>query len=126
MQATTSRLGAIAVATALVTLLVTIFFAYQDWRQYGVAFAKTNEARRLLGLNVTLLDRMRDAETAQREFLLTGRPEYLEPYNIALDRIPAETGELAVSPQGAIRSTRPIPATSVANRRQTGRIERDD
>jgi CHASE3 domain sensor protein len=73
MHAARSRLGVIAIATALVTLLVIVFFAYQDWRQYGVAFAKTNDARRTLALNGSLIDWMRDAETGQRGYLLTGQ-----------------------------------------------------
>lgn len=36
-----------------------------------------------------------DAETGQRGFLLTGRPEYLEPYTNAVARLPERLAELA-------------------------------
>ena len=48
MHTARSRLGAIAIATALATLVVISYFAYRDWKQYGVAFAKRNEARQIL------------------------------------------------------------------------------
>jgi CHASE3 domain sensor protein len=36
-----------------------------------------------------------DAETGQRGYLLTGRPSYLEPYEAARGKLPAEIDELA-------------------------------
>jgi len=46
----------------------------------------------------TLLDSIRadivDAETGQRGFLLTGRGDYLEPFQSAVDEIPSDFAEL--------------------------------
>lgn len=84
-----------AIATALLTLLVISVLCFQDWKQYETAYTRVRETRRILNLNEALIDGLRDAETGQRGFLLTGRPEYLEPYHAALDRLPAETSELA-------------------------------
>ena len=96
MHATKSRtLGIIAIATALVTLLVLGFLCYQDWKRYEIADKKIHESRRILTLNETLLNGMRDAETGQRGFLLTGRDEYLERYQAAVKLLPAEMGEMA-------------------------------
>jgi PAS domain S-box-containing protein len=47
-----------------------------------------------MNLNETLIDRMRDAETGQRGFLLTAQPEYLQQYNEAIERIPVELNQL--------------------------------
>ena len=81
MDATKSRaLGVAAIVTALVTLLVITALCFQDWQRYGNADSRIHQARAVLSLNETVLDRVRDAETGQRGFLLTGRPEYLAPY----------------------------------------------
>jgi len=95
------RLGFGALVTALVTLLALSYFNYRDWKQYRTSFTQTTEARRVLALNETVVDRMRDAETGQRGFLLTGRPEYLEPYNTAVERVSNEIGELTSSATGS-------------------------
>jgi methyl-accepting chemotaxis protein len=42
----------------------------------------------------SLESQMKDAETGQRGYLLTGRDAYLEPYNAALIGIPKKLGEL--------------------------------
>ena len=96
MNASKSRaLGFTAIALALVTLFVIGVLSYQDWKRYEVAYTRIREARRMLTLNESLLNRMRDAETSQRGFLLTGRQEYLDPYQAAVDQLPGELSELA-------------------------------
>jgi CHASE3 domain sensor protein len=80
-----------AIATALLTLLVINVLCYQDWKRYDTAYIGIRDTRRLLILNQALIDGVRDAETGQRGFLLTGRPEYLDPYRAALNQIPAQT-----------------------------------
>ena len=95
MNAAKSRvLGLAAIATALITLLIMSFLSYRDWRTYRTANASIITDRRVLSLNGSILNDLRDAETGQRGFLLTGREEYLEPYRGALDRLPNEIKEL--------------------------------
>lgn len=95
MNAAKSRvLGLAAIATAMITLLIMSFLSYQDWKTYGMANASITTDRRVLSLNGSILNDLRDAETGQRGFLLTGREEYLEPYRGALDRLPSEIQEL--------------------------------
>ena len=45
-------------------------------------------SRTIAALNTSLLSALKDAETGQRGYLLTGRDEYLAPYNDALNSIP--------------------------------------
>src|SRR5438128_1083518 len=59
-----------------------------DWRAFSQATADTQHTQRLLDTTETLLSAVRDAETGQRGYLLTGEPRYLEPYNAALAVIP--------------------------------------
>jgi len=71
-------------------MLLAGFLVYQDGKRSRAMFEQRDEAVRMLALNQALIDEMRDAETGQRGFLLTGRPEYLEPYKTALAQTPAE------------------------------------
>jgi two-component system, cell cycle sensor histidine kinase and response regulator CckA len=88
-------LGVVAIATALVTLLVISIYCFQDWKRYENNFTRARGYRYILTLNESLLNRMRDAETGQRGFLLTGQQDYLNPYKAALEHLPAESSELA-------------------------------
>ena len=83
-----------AFAMALATLVVIGFFSYRNWRQFRTTAARVQAARRVVSLNQNLLNHMLDAETGQRGFLLTGRPEYLEPYNAARAKVQGELKEL--------------------------------
>ncbi len=47
----------------------------------------------------TLLSTLKDAETGQRGFLLTGNPAYLEPYDAARQRLDADFKRLEQAPQ---------------------------
>ena len=89
------RYGLAALAVALATLLVIGGLSYRNWVQYERDFAQAAQARRILSLNESLIARLLDAETGQRGFLLTNRPEYLTPYNSAVATIPTELAELA-------------------------------
>ena len=51
----------------------------------------TNE---VLGKLESVLSSLTDAETAQRGYLLTGEPTYLDPYRGAVTRLPAELADL--------------------------------
>ena len=88
------KFGLAALAAVLITLLVTSGLSYRDWKQYYLVFERTSKARRVLTLNESLVNRLLEAETGQRGFLLTAREEYLAPYNSALARIPEELDQL--------------------------------
>jgi len=94
-------IGLAALATAVAALLMTGVLIYRDAERSRAMSQQREEAVRVLGLNQSLLDRMRDAETGQRGFLLTGRAEYLEPYNAALTQIPAELEQARALAAGA-------------------------
>ncbi|AWN37745.1 CHASE3 domain-containing protein [Methylobacterium radiodurans] len=59
--------------------------AAREWSQHSY---------RVLGTTKDLAIALRDAERGQRGYLLTGRDEYLGPYNTARDRIGLLQGEL--------------------------------
>src|SRR5579859_5493115 len=60
-----------------------------------------NRLNRILLLTV-------DAETGQRGYLLSGRPEYLGPYEMAASRLPDELDALQAATAGASRKSREI------------------
>ena len=74
--------------SALLILLGAIMLSWQDWKIFREAMAEARHARSVLDANETLLSALKDAETGQRGFLVTGDNQYLEPYQQALALIP--------------------------------------
>jgi len=50
--------------------------------------------RHVIAQSEELLSTLKDAETGQRGFIITGDEKYLEPYNVALARLPEEVADL--------------------------------
>jgi CHASE3 domain sensor protein len=94
MNLQAKKIGLAFLAMALAILLAVSSLAYQEWRQFGEASFAANQSQRALAVSHNLLGQLRDAEAAQRAFLLTGRDERLEAYNAALSQIPAGMNEL--------------------------------
>ena len=80
--------------SALLILLGTIVLSWQDWKIFSDAMALARHARSVLDSNETLLSALKDAETGERGFLLTGDRTYLEPYQQALTVIPGALAQL--------------------------------
>jgi methyl-accepting chemotaxis protein len=96
-------------------LLVVLFIGILAYRA-GAAFNRSDEqaavTRQVRDTTNTLLASLRDAETGQRGFLLTGEDRYLESYRQALTEIPTALDTLT-----RIEATRNRPD-------QTQRVER--
>ncbi|MDP9054028.1 MAG: response regulator [Acidobacteriota bacterium] len=84
---------------ALTALVLILGLAYWDWRQFQAAGAQVRDSEESLALIQNVLSTMKDAETGQRGFLITGDELYLEPYNRAKSRI---DGELAAVKSSSI------------------------
>jgi len=89
------KFGYIALAAAVATLLITGLLLLEESRRYNASFEATNQARQTLLLSQNLIDDVVDAETGQRGYLLTGKADYLAPYNAARRRIPDDLKQLA-------------------------------
>src|SRR5437763_12500458 len=73
---------------ALLSVDVMTLAAIQTSR---ISIGRTRRAQTLIGsVRASLLD----AETGERGFLLTGRGDYLEPFQSAVDEIPGQLSEL--------------------------------
>ena len=72
-------------AVAIIALL-----SYQSLQSTAVSTANLTQTIELLGRLDGLLSTLKDAETGQRGFLLTGEESYLAPYTDAKDALPGE------------------------------------
>ncbi|WP_407530424.1 CHASE3 domain-containing protein [Methylobacterium oryzisoli] len=94
----------------------------REWSQHSY---------RVLGTTKDLAIALRDAERGQRGYLLTGRDDYLGPYNEARDRIGVLQGELQTltadnaAQQDRIRSLAPVVSHKLEELAQTVPARRD-
>jgi PAS domain S-box-containing protein len=84
-------------AGALLILVVVAFLSYQDWSAFQRSAPQVQHSRALLQQIEQVLTSIRDAETGQRGFVLTGNPEYLAVYNQAASALPAQFDGLRAS-----------------------------
>src|ERR1017187_5093128 len=73
------------------SLLIVALIGVMSWRTGQEAVQTQREltiSQNIRNSSVDLLSALKDAETGQRGFLLTGRKEYLEPYRSALSALP--------------------------------------
>ncbi len=68
-------------AIAIVLVIVLLFYA--DWRRYNYATTQSDETRQFIAQTNSLLSSVKDAETGQRGYLLTGDRKYLAAYEKA-------------------------------------------
>ena len=80
--------GPALLGLALLVLCVMGFTFYGDWQGLQLAYSETLRADELRHVTDLFLSAVKDAETGQRGFLLTGDAKYLYPYNSALLAIP--------------------------------------
>jgi signal transduction histidine kinase/CheY-like chemotaxis protein/HPt (histidine-containing phosphotransfer) domain-containing protein len=88
-----SRMMLIFVAIALLTLASTLLVYWMDLKVAGANQAALRSQEVIAGLE-DLLSTMKDAETGQRGFVLTGEEKYLQPYDAAVQHIGAQLDEL--------------------------------
>jgi signal transduction histidine kinase/DNA-binding response OmpR family regulator len=75
---------------ALGSLALILSLAWWDWQRFQTAAANVQETENLLRHVETILSTLKDAETGQRGFVITGDEAYLEPYNRAVSEIRKE------------------------------------
>lgn len=74
-------LGLVIMLTAILSVVSLVVASFGD--QHNLQ-AKITKAEEITATSATLLSTMKDAETGQRGYLLTGNKTYLEPYNAAV------------------------------------------
>ena len=83
------RDSALLLAMAALALILTL--AWWDWHEFQNASARVQETDVALGRIAAVLSNVKDAETGQRGYLLTGLEQYLEPFEHAKSQ---ELGEI--------------------------------
>jgi PAS domain S-box-containing protein len=100
-----------------------LFFAI--WTSFGEREQWSIHTHQVLEKIEYFLSEMKDAETGQRGYLLTGKDQYLEPYNSALQSVPAALDDLrhlaADNPrqQARIENLRPLVDGKLAELKKT-------
>ncbi|MGX7709009.1 response regulator [Methylobacterium sp. Gmos1] len=93
----------------LAFLLLVVAVAAGGWNYVEGARSRAEAERlaRVTALSERVLSSMKDLETGQRGYVLTGRDDYLEPYTAALARIDGELAAIdAVTPDRGVRERR--------------------
>ena len=109
----------------LVALLLVLLIAVLTYRTWATFRRQNDEAeitRRVVVNTNALLASMKDAETGQRGFLLTGQESYLAPYDQAVRDIPvtlATLGKLTTLGGPAIDQMRPLIAGKLSELQRT-------
>ncbi len=78
----------------LFLVVVFIFVSYSSWAAFNAASKQMKITNRIIRDNHELLSTLKDAESAQRGYLLVGSNVYLEPYRSAITKIPVIMADL--------------------------------
>ena len=84
----------LSLGTTLVVVAAIGLLSYRDWHTYDELALYAEHARTVVDQTQDLLSLLKDAETGQRGYLLTGEAEYLAPYQAALPKISARLDQL--------------------------------
>ena len=71
-------------AVAIVVLIINGVISFHNINELVASYQRVGQIQRANAALDTLLSTMKDAETGQRGYLITGREPYLEPYQMAL------------------------------------------
>jgi PAS domain S-box-containing protein len=88
------RIGIGSLAFALVVLAATVWTSYVSFSESHRGRLAARRTREFVQDVDSLLSELKDAESGQRGFLLTGNPQYLEPFQAALPEIASDLQSL--------------------------------
>ena len=78
----------VGLVVAIVTVLIFGAMSYRSLRESAATANRLHRTQESIDTLQALLSDLKDAETGQRGFLLTGRPDYLGPYTAARSSVP--------------------------------------
>jgi PAS domain S-box-containing protein len=94
---------ALSFVLAIAVVISIAVYSYFDWEELRRSNHDVEQTRLIVDRADGILSALKDAETGQRGFLLTGKRQYLEPYNRALSVIPTRMDELTEAVSGQRR-----------------------
>ena len=81
-------------AGALLILLIVSIVSYRDWADFQLSAPQVQHGRALLQQIEQVVSSVKDAETGERGFVLTGNPDYRRVYDQAVAALPSELQSL--------------------------------
>jgi methyl-accepting chemotaxis protein len=78
----------LSLALAIFLVMVIGILAYRTWADFNRSSEQVQISQQVVDGTNALLSSLKDAETGQRGFLLTGRDAYLESYRRAVTEVP--------------------------------------
>jgi PAS domain S-box-containing protein len=94
MRFLANRGPVIAVALLVVALVADAVLSLHNIREVATSVQWVSHTNEVLTRLEAVLSTIKDAETGQRGYLLTGEAAYLEPYRDAVDRLPRQIADL--------------------------------
>ena len=88
------RVERILLPILIMIVLVLAALFYSDWSLLRDSRIEVARIHRVIQKNEMVVSALKDLETGQRGYLLTGNPEYLEPYKQAKKQLPELLNEL--------------------------------
>jgi PAS domain S-box-containing protein len=123
---------ALSLAFALIVVLLIAFLSYRSWAAFDRRTSELKVAEEVSAAVDGILSSLKDAETGERGFLLTGEDDYLEPYVKArvdvpvllkrLEKVASERPEQG----GRIEGLKPLITERFADFEQTIQLRRND
>ncbi len=97
----------VGIGLSLFVLMVSSTASYLGIQEQNKHRQELAITRKIISLSNIILNSLQGAETGNRGYLLTGRENYLEPFNMALASLPSELNEIkaltAANPEQKIR-----------------------
>ncbi|HLJ18396.1 MAG TPA: PAS domain S-box protein [Bryobacteraceae bacterium] len=94
----------------MLSIVAIVVFNYTDWRRFQTATGQAAQTREILAATEQVFSTVKDAESGQRGYLLTGQSSYLKPYQSAVTNLPGLLARLAAAaaakPAQAARAAR--------------------
>jgi methyl-accepting chemotaxis protein len=94
------RLGAVLLGLVIVFAIASAAYSWRINQRLASDYAAVTHAYAVAGQVEALMNRVTDGETGERGFLITGREDYLEPYNTftsTIDHLYADLAALTVN-----------------------------
>ena len=120
----------VLVGLAVLILVAESAIFYSIWTSFAASERWSIQTHEVLEKIESFFSEMKDAETGQRGYLLTGKDEYLEPYGTAVRAVPVQFEELRKltsdnpSQQSHIETLRSLIDAKLAELRETIELRR--
>ena len=118
------RAHASALGLAVLITIATAVAVYREWKDSSTLGDSAEQAGNAVDQLENLLSLLKDAETGQRGYLLTGDPRYLAPYNTARPQVETLLAEIDARRNAAIAPLHRLVATRLQELQETIELRR--